>query len=203
VEKLIVMRAEQLALDVWTDIVTAWILKANFGNAVWSGLPAAFNSGAVALIAGVAKKLNWPANSRNLVIGTDYWLALVQDPNIKAVATLNSEGQISEGRLNAVYGFDQTVESPNIPVTSDGNLVGFASFPSAVLIAIAPITPTPGEAKNLLSWEQAVDLESGISLVHKRWGEPWNSTDREVLECAYGSELGELKALLRLAANGL
>ena len=200
--KLAVMRAEQLAVDVVNDIMTAWILRANFGNAVWPGLPAAFDETVVAQIAGVCKKAMWPDGQRNLVIGTDYWVNLVSSPYVKSYMNIGDTGVIREGRVGGLYGFEEVIENPLIPATADGNLIGFAAHPSALLVATAPIMPAPGELKTMVNYDIIVDDQSSLSFEYKYWGEPWNSADREIIECNYGSGLGELAALKRLVAQG-
>jgi ATP-dependent protease ClpP protease subunit len=214
IQRLAVMRAEQLALDVLNDIVTAWVLKANFGNAVWTGLPANFDDTAVAFLAGVARKSDWPEAGRNLVIGTDYWVTLASSPYVKAFLNIGDTKTIREGKIGGLYGFEDTIENPRIPATADGNLAGWISFPSAVLCATSPILPAPGEMKVMVSYDVVVDpVEStqdeeetggtGLAFEYKYWGEPWNSADREIIEVNYGSGLGELAALKRIVANGL
>jgi ATP-dependent protease ClpP protease subunit len=202
VQKLAVMRTEQLAIDVLNDIITAWVLKANFANAVWAGAPAGFDDTTVAFLAGVARKSDWPEAMRNLVIGTDYWVNLASSPYVKAFLNIGTTDTIREGRIGGLYGFEDTIENPRIPVTADGNLVGFICYPSAVLVATSPIMPGPGEMKNMVSYDIAVDDQTGLAFEYKYWGEPWNSADREIIECNYGSGLGELAALKRLVAQG-
>lgn len=209
IQRLAVMRAEQLALDIMNDVITAWVLKANFGNAVWAGAPAGFDDTTVALLAGAARKSDWPEGGRNLIIGTDYWVNLASSPYVKAFLNIGDTGTIREGRIGGLYGFEDTIENPRIPVTPDGNLVGWISYPSAVLCATSPILPAPGEMKLMVSYDVVVDpVDSdeeggtGLAFEYKYWGEPWNSADREIIECNYGSGLGELAALKRLVANG-
>lgn len=200
--RLAVMRAEQLALDILNDIFTAWVLKANFGNAVWSGLPAAFDDTTVAFLQGVAEKADWPEAMRNLVIGTDYYTNLASSPYVKAFLNIGDTNTIREGKIGGLYGFEDTIGSPRIPATTDGNLVGFISYPSAVLVATSPILPAPGVMKLLVNYDLVVDEDTGLAFEYKYWGDLNADSDREIIESNYGSGLGELAALKRLVANG-
>jgi hypothetical protein len=202
IQRLAVMRAEQLALDILNDIICAWVLKTNFGNSVWTGAPAGFDDTTVALLAGVARKSDWPEGGRNLVIGTDYWVNLASSPYVKAFLNIGSTDTIREGKIGGLYGFEDTIENPRIPVTSDGNLLGFLCYPSAVLVATSPILPAPGEMKLMVSYDLVTDEDTGLTFEYKYWGEPWNSADREIIESNYGSGLGELAALKRLTVTG-
>ena len=200
--RLAVMRAEQLALDILNDIFTAWVLKANFGNAVWSGLPAGFDDTTVAFLQGVAEKADWPEAMRNLVIGTDYYTNLASSPYVKAFLNIGDTNTIREGKIGGLYGFEDTIGSPRIPATSDGNLIGFISYPSAVLVATSPILPAPGVLKLLVNYDLVVDEDTGLAFEYKYWGDLNADSDREIIESNYGSGLGELAALKRLVANG-
>lgn len=202
VQRLTVMRAEQLALDILNDIFTAWISKANFGNAAWSGGTAAFDETVVAFLQGVANKSDWPEQMRNLVIGTDYYTNLASSPYVKAYLNIGDTDTIRHGKIGGLYGFEETIGNPRIPETTDGNLFGFIAYPSSVLVATAPILPAPGEMKMMVSYDQVQDEDTSLTLEYKYWGEPWNSADREVIESNYGSGLGELNALKRLVIAG-
>lgn len=201
IQRLAVMRTEQLAFDILNDIITAWVLKANFGNG-YPYQPTAFDETSVAALQGVANKADWPEGMRNLVIGTDYYTNLASSPYVKAYLNIGDVGTIREGRIGGLYGFEDTIGNPRIPVTSDGNLVGWISYPSAILCATSPILPGPGEMRVMVSYDLVVDDQTGLTFEYKYWGEPWNSADREIIESNYGSGLGELAALKRIVATG-
>jgi ATP-dependent protease ClpP protease subunit len=200
--RLVTMRVEQLALDVLTDVTTAWLLKANFGNAVWAGSPSNFDSNSIASLRGVAEKKDWPEGMRTLVIGTDYYTNLTTDPALKAFLNLGDTGVIREGRVGGLYGFADTIGNPRIPVTADGNLIGWIAYPSAVLVATAPILPAPGELKLMVSYDVIADDQTDIVFEYKYFGQPINSQDVQIVESNYGSGLGEQAALARLVAQG-
>lgn len=202
IQKLAVMRSEQLALDILNDIITAWILKANFGVAAWTGAPTGFDNTVIAMLKGVASKLDWPEQMRQLVLGTDYYTNLLADPAVHAYLNIGSTEPVREGRVGGLYGFADTVENPRIPVTTDGNLIGWISYPSAILVATSPILPAPGVLKLLVAYDIVTDDQTGLSFEYRYWGIPQADTDQEIIECNYGSGLGELAALKRLVATG-
>lgn len=204
IQKLTVMAGEQLALDVLNDIIAAWINQTNFGNAVFSGPAAAFNANVVGQKLQVAaNQADWPEPSRNLVLDSVYYGSLVTDPDVKAFLSYGDIGPIREAHLAGLYGFENTVQNPRIPQTGDAALVGWMSWPSAILVATAPIMPAPGEMLRLVTAEMAVDDQTGLAFVYKYWGDPMFSTDYEIIECTYGSGLGELAALKRLVSSGV
>jgi ATP-dependent protease ClpP protease subunit len=201
--KLVTMRTEQLALDVLTDITVANILKANFGTSVWQGTPSGFDSTAIAALRGIADKKYWPAGMRNLVILTDYYVNALVDPYLKAYLNVGDTGVIRDGRIGGVYGFSDTIGNPIIPATGDGDLVGWISYPSAVLVATSPILPAPGELKLMVSYDVVTDDQIDLSFEYKYFGQPIYSQDFEIIECNYGSGLGELAALGRITNGGV
>jgi ATP-dependent protease ClpP protease subunit len=200
--KLCVMRVEQLAIDILNDIICAWILKAQFGNAVYSNSASFFQTNAVAQLAGVASKLFWPENNRTLVINTDFWVTLLQDPALKAFLNIGTTEIIREAKIGGLYKFSDTIENPIIPVTSDGNLAGWMSYPSAVLCATSPMMPAPGVAKLLMTYDVIIDDQIGLSFEYRHWGEMVADQDRQTVESSYGSGFGEGAALRRLVVTG-
>jgi len=109
---------------------------------------------------------------------------------------------IREAKIGGLYKFAETIENPIIPVTSDGNLAGWMSYPSAVLVATSPIMPAPGVMKLLMTYDVMIDDQIGTSFEYRYWGEPAADQDREVVESSYGSGLGEQAALRRLTVSG-
>lgn len=204
IQKLTVMAGEQLALDVLNDIITAWINQANFGNAVFSGPAAAFSADVVSTQLQVAaNRADWPEPMRNLVLDTAYYASLLADPYVKAFLNIGSTEPVREAKVGGLYGFENTVQNPRIPQTGDANLIGWMSWPSSILVATAPIMPAPGEMLRLVTAETVVDDQTGLSFTYKYWGDPMFSTDYEIIECTYGSGLGELAALKRLVSAGV
>ena len=200
VAKLAMMAAEQLSIDLFNNVCSP-ILKANFGNAVKSTPAAGFFADDVADIEVACNQADWPEVARNLVLDSAYYGNLLKDPYVKAFLNIGDTGPIRQAKIGGLYGFEETIQCPRIP-TNGENLVGFAAFPSAILVATAPIMPAPGERRLMLSYDVMIDPDTGASFQYKYWGEPQKSADREVIEVCFGKDLGELAALKRIVSVG-
>lgn len=216
IQKLSVMAGEQLAVDVRADIMGTWINAANFGNAIWTGAPGGFDHTVVGnIIMQAANKAFWPLAGRNLVLTTANYSNLAIDPGITPWLNIGSTDILREGIIGGLYKFEQVIEDPLYPIATsirggdgtvvagtDPNSAGFAAWPSALLVATAPIMPPPGVLKKLVSYEQITDDQTGLAFTYQFWGDESRSRDNEIIECSYGSGLGELAALLRLTTVG-
>ena len=200
--KLVVMRTEQLAIDVLNDVITANVLPSNFGNAVWSGAATAFDDTTVAALAGVASKAQWPEAMRSLVLGTDYWVNLISAPYLKQYLSSGTTDVLQEGKISRIYKFGEVIENALLPATSTNNLIGWISYPSAVGVATANILPPPGVMKLLVNYDQVTDDQIGLSFAYRYWGVPQADQDLEVIEISYGSNALETAALKRLTNGG-
>ncbi len=215
--QLIVMQAEQLAIDVRADIIGTHVKAANFGNAIYSGAAGGFDSSVVSQnLLNAALKAFWPAGMRNMVLSVDFYTALAADPYVKAFLNIGDTGTIREGKIGGLYGFQDTIPDAVLPIATfirggdgtvtagaDLNLAGFIAYPSAVLIATAPIMPGPATLRLLAAYEQVTDDQTGLAFTYQYFGDPSASVDKEVIECAYGSGLGEVAALKRLVTGGV
>lgn len=219
IQKLSVMAGEQLALDVRADIIGTQICAANFGNAIWTGGPGGFDHtviGGVLMLA--ANNAFWPKRGRNVVVGTSYHANATLDPAFYAYLYAGPSGAdvLEDGNIKNKYRFDNITEDAILPIPNyiqggSGNLVagldpylaGYMSWPSAVLIATAPIMPPPGVLKKLVAYEQITDDQTNLAFTYQFWGDESHNRDNEIIECTYGSGLGELKALFRLTSQGV
>jgi len=198
--KLGVMRAEQLAYDITNDVINANILAVNFGLPIWNGLPASFTDTTLADLAVAADTLDWPEGDRSIVLSSAYWGNLLKQPYLKAFMNIGSTGVIRAADIGEVYAFSEIYHNPRIPATADGDLIGWMSYPSSVLVATAPIIPAPGVLKMLVNYDIMRDDQTGCGFEFKYWGVPQMDNDVEIIECNYGSGLGELAALRRLTS---
>lgn len=212
----IIMAAEQLAIDVRADIIGARIKQANFGNAIWSGAAGGFDSSVVSqYLQNAAIKAFWPLGMRNMVLTPDFYTTLAADPYVKAFMNIGSTDTIREGRIGGLYGFKDTMYDALLPVQNfiaggsgtvtagpDLNLAGWICYPSAVLIATAPIMPGPATMRLLAAYEQVTDDQTGLTFSYQYSGNVLGSVDNEIIECCYGSGLGELAALKRIVSAG-
>lgn len=216
IQKLSVMAGEQLAVDVRADIIGTQICAANFGNAIWTGGPGGFDHtviGNVLMLA--ANNAFWPKRGRNVVVGTAYHSNASIDPGLYPFLYSGSTDILDESEIKNKYRFENITEDAILPIGQyiqggtgnvvaglDPNLAGYICWPSAVLIATAPIMPSPGVLKKLVAFEQITDDQTDLTFTYRFWGSESSDVDNEVIECAYGSGLGELKALFRLTSQG-
>jgi ATP-dependent protease ClpP protease subunit len=216
IQKLSVMAGEQLAIDVRADIIGTQINAANFGNAIWTGPAGGFDHsvlGATLMVA--ANNAFWPKAGRNVVVTPAYHGNLSIDPSLFPYLYSGNTDILNMGLIQNKYGFENILEDPMLPVANsirggdgavvagtDPNLAGYMCWPSAVLIATAPIMPPPGVLKKLVAYEQITDDQTGLSFTYQFFGDEVRNRDNEIIECSYGSGLGELKALFRLTSVG-
>ena len=216
IQKLSVMAGEQLAIDVRGDIIGTQINAANFGNAIFTGAAGGFDHTIVGnTLLTAAINAYWPLRGRNVVLAPQYYTNLAIDPGITPLLAIGTTDVLREGIVGGLYGFESIIHDPLIPVANsirggdgaaiagtDPNLAGFMAWPSAVLVATAPIMPPPGVLKKLVAYEQITDDQTGLSFTYQFFGDETRNRDNEIIECSYGSGLGELKALFRLTSQG-
>lgn len=216
IQKLSVMAGEQLAIDVRGDIMGTQINAANFGNAIWTGAANGFDHTVVGnTLLQAAILANWPLRGRNVVLAPGYYTNLAIDPAITPLLAIGTTDILREGIVGGLYGFENIIHDPRIPIPNyirggDGTVVagtdpqeaGFMAYPSAVLIATAPIMPPPGVLKKLVAYEQITDDQTGLAFTYQFFGNETANADSEIIECTYGSGLGELAALFRLTSAG-
>ncbi len=90
---------------------------------------------------------------------------------------------------------------PTTGVPANGeNLVGFASYPSAVLVGFSPIEPAESVRRMLTAYEVVEDPETGIYIEYRAWGDPDTDSHKEVIEVNYGYAIGEAAALKRIVS---
>lgn len=194
----VVQRVNQLAVDVWLDIHSI-ITNANYGAPAISAVTADdFDSSDVATLNGVANTADWPEDRRALVIGTSYHTNLLKEKLLVAVNESGTPDALRRGYIAMLHGFGIT-QSPRIPNNSE-NLVGYISYPSAVLVANSPIAPAPGVLAKLLSYQAFVDSDTGLTFEMRRDGDTQMDKDRYTIECNYGYGKGEEAALKRIVS---
>jgi ATP-dependent Clp protease, protease subunit len=216
IQKLSVMAGEQLALDVRADIIGANINSANFANAIWTGAANGFDHTVVGnVLQQAAIAAFWPLQGRNVVLAPSYYTNLSIDPGLTPWLNIGTTDLLRKGVIGGLYGFENIIYDAKVPVAnyirggdgtvtagSDPNLAGFMAWPSAILIATAPIMPPPGVLKKLVAYEQITDDQTGLAFTYQFWGNESSNVDNEIIECTYGSGLGELAALFRLTSAG-
>jgi ATP-dependent Clp endopeptidase proteolytic subunit ClpP len=192
------LKAEQLALDVWLDILS--IVKVDpYGNSVVNREPGTFDSDDMSALMGIADTADWPELGRAAVLSTDHKVALGQDDFLKSALHSGSTDTLRKGAIGPLYGFE-TFFSPRIPTNSE-DLSGFICLPQAALVATAPILPAPGVRQQLLAYEVVVNPATGIAFEYRYGSDVWKDKDREVVECNYGYAKGIATALKRITSG--
>lgn len=192
------LKAEQLAVDVWTDFMSL-IVAANYPTVALAREPGTFDSDDMATLMGKADDSDWPEIGRAFVGGTGHKVALNQDDAIKHWQNSNSTDALRKGSVGQLSGFD-VFFSPRIPNNSE-DLSAFITMPAAALFATAPILPAPGVRQQLLAYEVVVDPQTGAAFEYRYGADVWKDTDREVVECNYGYAKANGSALQRITAG--
>jgi hypothetical protein len=194
----------QLAVDVFTDIVSRIVTKANYGNAIKQTAAASFSADDVADVRETATNLHWPQSGRSLVLNHTYYTPLLKDPTFKAYLAYGSTDPIQMGRVQEAYGFENIFEVPNLTTYGPAgeNLVGWMCHKSAALVAVANIVPATA-VRNLLGvYELFVDQNTGLSFAHRTFGNATTDTSNNIVECSYGAQKGVETALNRFTSSG-
>lgn len=196
-EKLGAMKGERLAYLVIQDILSV-VNAANFGGAIFTGIASGFDSDDVQDVATVLDGIPWPKAGRGLLLNPTYNGALFKDSDVKLAYAYGDNGVIKDGKLPRLLGFDYG-SSAAIPANGE-NLVGMATYMSAILAAFSPIAPPPAARKMMSAYEIAVDPATQIALEYREWGDPDGDADKRVIECNYGFGKGEANALKRFVS---
>lgn len=186
------INAEKLGVDILLDILSVFT-PANFPtipqadptfnpNLALQG--AAYDSNQIADLKTVATNLNWPDGGRSLIAGTTLDNALGKDPAYKLALNIGTTDVIQQGKFPRISGFDYAT-MPGFP-NNGCNLQGLIAFASAVAAGFAPIDPAAGVRQQLVSYDIATDIATGISMNHRHWGVAQADRDFEVIESAYG-----------------
>jgi ATP-dependent Clp endopeptidase proteolytic subunit ClpP len=197
IEMLALLKAQKLAVDVWTDVLSA-VTVANFGASVIAVPAAAWTSDTAADAKLYADQAQWPEVGRSLIVNSTIENALLKDTAIKGSLNYGGSEAIRQGNVPQIFGFD-FYSNPNVPSNSE-NLLGMLVFKSAILFAQAPIAPTEEVANLLTRYEVVVDPDAGCSCEYRLWGDADKDTSREVIECNYGYIKGEAAALKRITS---
>lgn len=192
--QLLTLKGEKLADDVLADIFSP-ATAANFGAAFDTVAAAAMTTATLHKARRICSEANWPKSGRVFCLDSGHDEYLMQDPSLGGANYL-AAGAIREGTVPQIAGFDY-MQVPNLPDNSE-KLVGFAAWPSALLVAFSPITPTADVMRNLTEYRTITDPETGLTLEYRRWGNPDYDESREVIEVNYGYAAGETAALKRL-----
>lgn len=196
-------KGENLAYQILGDIMSV-ITHANFPTDAFVG--AGFDSDDVISISESVSTIQtdgrptpWPKNGRGLVVNETYHHKLLRDTAFKSAMNFASDQAIRTATLPNILGFNYA-DSAAVP-TNGENLVGFATYMSAILVGFSPIEPAPEVREVLKEYRIVTDPGSdqqpstGITMEYRSWGDPDFDTAKRVIECNYGFGKGEAAAL--------
>ena len=190
VVKLAQQAANKLGVDIAAEIYSRVIVVGNFGAAVKTVAPALFTPDDVADLSEYADTAEWPAIARSLVLTNTYKTPLLKDVTFKSALAYGSTDPIRKAMIQEAYGFENMYFVPNLAAKLAANTAGWINHKSAVLVAFAPIMPSP-EVRNLLTaYDVAVEPRSGAVLEYRKFGNAVTDTTTEVIESSFGAAKG-------------
>lgn len=195
ITKLAQQAANKLAVDVCTQIYSRVIVVGNFATIAATVAAAAFSPDNIADLNESADAAEWPAIARSLVLNHTYKTPLLKDPTFKSALAYGSTDPIRKAMIQEAYGFQDMYFVPNLSGKLAANTGGWINHKSAVLVAFAPILPTP-EVRNLLTqYDIVVDPKSGAVLEYRKFGDAIKDQSSEVIESNFGAAKGVDAAL--------
>ena len=175
----------QMNNGVYSDTVQRLIKQAAYAVAnkiqdtVWAAVDTTFTAGVSAVLAAdfgademFDARADFVANAGSMgegpvcVLNPSYYSALGKDGAIQD----NSKSQLDalvSGEIPRVAGFD-ILEAPSLPGAAVNNTVGFCALPSAMAIAMRPISAGPEVENDLVAYE-VLQHPSGAVLNYQSW----------------------------------
>jgi hypothetical protein len=185
----------QLAKAVFQDILSV-VTAANFGAAAFTGLASTWDADDVIDVKDVCDTADMPELQRALNLKSGYVNALLKDNSIQNASALGSPSAIVDGDLARIGGFDLYM-SNLIPANAE-NLIGFASYPSAIAVAMRYLEPQ-GRSQDGV-YNPVSDASTGITLGYREFFDNDKGERVAVLEAFYGYAVAEAAALKRLVS---
>jgi hypothetical protein len=191
------LMAEKLAFDVMNDILSV-VTAVNYpGTTIAATASTAFDENDVADLAQLCMQDYWPAGGRGLVLNPAFWYAVVRRPLIiQADQHGNTTGQ-TEGDFARLLGFN-AYGSAGVPVNGIEKIAGFASLPSAILVAAAPVPPVEPVRDVMADYRLMTDEDTDLALEYRMFGNADTDTAYQSVEFNYGFAVGEGAALKRI-----
>lgn len=192
-EKLVATAAQQLAIDVLTDIFSS-VKKATFTTAADVASAEAFSYKTVLQIREACNKAKMPKAGRALVVNSSLNTALLADDIVaRSFITNLAQPGVVEARINRLAGFD-VYETDCVPDNGE-NLAGFAAHSSAVAVAMRYLQP-------IANYDEAgavTDPVTGLTFGYLRYTDTASNKVLITLECLYGYEVVRSAALQRIS----
>lgn len=182
-ERLAISKARQLAQDVLTDI---WglVTAANYGAPSIPALAATgFDADQVLAIRQACAAANMPVTDRALILDSAYYSSLLGDAKISHSYLMQmAQPSLMEAKIPRIYGFD-VYETTIMPANAE-NLVGFASHPRGLAVAMRYLQPIAAEA--YLDAGPVSDAATGITLGYRKYYDTDSGKLIAAFECVYG-----------------
>lgn len=194
-EKLVTTAAQQLAIDVMSDIFTS-ITAANFGTPAIPAIAAEdFGYKTIIKIREACAAAKMPQDSRALVLDNSYFSALLADDIVAKsfISPLAQQGVV-EAKVNRIAGFN-VYETGCVPDNGE-NLVGFAAHPSSLAIAMRYLTP-------IANYDEAgavTDPVTGLTFGYLRYTDTKSNKVYITLEALYGFKVVRPAGLQRIVS---
>ena len=194
-EKLVTTAAQQLAIDVMSDIFTS-ITAANFGTPAIPAIAAEdFGYKTIIKIREACAAAKMPQDSRALVLDNSYFSALLADDIVaKSFITPLAQQGVVEAKVNRIAGFN-VFETGCVPDNGE-NLVGFAAHPSSLAIAMRYLTP-------IATYDEAgavTDPVTGLTFGYLRYTDTKSNKVYITLEALYGFKVVRPAGLQRIVS---
>ena len=194
-EKLVTTAAQQLAIDVMSDIFTS-ITAANFGTPAIPAISAEdFGYKTIIKIREACAAAKMPQDSRALVLDNSYFSALLADDIVaKSFITPLAQQGVVEAKVNRIAGFN-VFETGCVPDNGE-NLVGFAAHPSSLAIAMRYLTP-------IANYDEAgavTDPVTGLTFGDLRYTDTKSNKVYITLEALYGFKVVRPAGLQRIVS---
>ncbi|MBP3500393.1 MAG: hypothetical protein J6J97_09930 [Akkermansia sp.] len=194
-EKLVTTAAQQLAIDVMSDIFTS-ITAANFGTPAIPAIAAEdFGYKTIIKIREACAAAKMPQDSRALVLDNSYFSALLADDIVaKSFITPLAQQGVVEAKVNRIAGFN-VFKTGCVPDNGE-NLVGFAAHPSSLAIAMRYLTP-------IANYDEAgavTDPVTGLTFGYLRYTDTKSNKVYITLEALYGFKVVRPAGLQRIVS---
>lgn len=194
-EKLVTTAAQQLAIDVMSDIFTS-ITAANFGTPAIPAISAEdFGYKTIIKIREACAAAKMPQDSRALVLDNSYFSSLLADDIVaKSFITPLAQQGVVEAKVNRIAGFN-VFETGCVPDNGE-NLVGFAAHPSSLAIAMRYLTP-------IANYDEAgavTDPVTGLTFGYLRYTDTKSNKVYITLEALYGFKVVRPAGLQRIVS---
>ena len=190
------LKGAKLAEDVLLDILSV-ITKANFGEAILTRNATDFDTDDIIDLETKIDEFEWPDSPRGMLLKSSYMANVKKD--IKTSGGLANFGFSALGELPNLLGFSFS-KFNRLPHNNE-KLQGFVVYPSAIMVALAPIAPTANVMKQLSTYTTYTDPQTGLTLEYRAWGDADTDASKEIIECNYGFGVGESKALKRIVSE--